>query len=126
MKAKSIIMQDKQTIDIIGGGISGLASAFYLHKMRKDVHIRVWEKDLTPGGLAGGFETDDFTIEKFYHHIFKRDVALQKLIADVGLEQDLEWRPAATGSYYFQQPYRLSSPIDLSNLTLYHFGIELD
>lgn len=101
------------TIDILGAGISGMATAYYLHKTRTDVHIRVWEKDELPGGLAGAFTTDDFTVEKFYHHMFKRDKALQDLIADVGLADELQWRPAATGSYYFKQPYRLSSPLDL-------------
>lgn len=106
-------MGKKQQVDIIGAGISGMATAFYLSRQRDDVHIRVWEKDKFPGGLAGAFETDDFSVEKFYHHIFKRDKGLQQLIADVGLADELSWRPAATGSYYFQQPYRLSAPLDL-------------
>lgn len=106
-------MGKKQQVDIVGGGISGMATAFYLSRLRNDVHIRVWEKDKYAGGLAGAFETDDFSVEKFYHHIFKRDKDLQALIADVGLAEELSWRPAATGSYYFQQPYRLSAPLDL-------------
>ena len=105
-------------IDIIGAGISGLSTAHYLSRafdaaQERKIELHVWEKDAAPGGLAGTFTTPDFTVEKFYHHIFKRDRDLQQLIADVGLGNEMVWRPAATGAYYFRQPYRLSSPLDL-------------
>jgi protoporphyrinogen oxidase len=103
----------RRRVDIIGAGISGLATAYYLSRSVDNVEIHVWEKDPLPGGLAGSFTTADFSVEKFYHHIFRRDVALQNLIAELGLHEDLVWRPAMTGAYYFQQPYRLSSPLDL-------------
>jgi protoporphyrinogen oxidase len=108
----------KRRVDVIGGGISGLATAWRLaHESETgtagDLEIHVWERDGTPGGLAGSFETDEFSVEKFYHHLFKADVALRELIAEVGLGEDLVWRPAKTGAYYFDQPYRLSSPLDL-------------
>lgn len=100
-------------IDIIGAGASGMACAWYLAQKRADLEIHVWDRDLHAGGLAGSFETEDFRVEKFYHHIFKRDEAIQQLIREVGLEHELVWKPAATGSYYFSQPYRLSSPLDV-------------
>jgi protoporphyrinogen oxidase len=102
-------------VDIVGAGISGLATAWYLDREANDgsLHLRVWERDRQPGGLAGSFTTPKFSVEKFYHHLFRRDVALQELIADVGLGEGLVWRPALTGAYYFNQPYRLSSPFDL-------------
>jgi len=103
----------KRTVDIIGAGISGLATAYYLSKTNK-FHVRVWEKDSFPGGLAGSFSfNDEFVVEKFYHHIFKGDKALLNLINELGLSEKVIWRPANTGSFYFNQPYRLSSPIDL-------------
>lgn len=106
-------MTRKVKIDIIGAGISGLSTAYFLNKLNKNLLIRVWEKDNGPGGLAGNFGTKSFSVEKFYHHIYKRDKALQNLISELGLGNDLKWRPALTGTYYFKQPFRLSSPIDL-------------
>jgi protoporphyrinogen oxidase len=103
----------KPIVDIVGAGISGLASAHFLARSNK-FHIRVWEKDSFPGGLAGSFNfNDEFVVEKFYHHIFKGDTALLDLIKTYGLHDKISWRPANTGSFYFNQPYRLSSPIDL-------------
>ncbi len=104
-------------IDIIGAGISGLTTAYYLAKHTREdsqqLEIHVWEKEMTPGGLAGTFQTENFVVEKFYHHFFKRDKALQTVIEEIGLGEKLVWRSADTGAYYFCQPYRLSSPQDL-------------
>jgi protoporphyrinogen oxidase len=106
-------MNNQRTVDIIGAGISGLSTAYYLDKLNKNLHIRIWEKDSGPGGLAGNFNTEDFSVEKFYHHFFKRDVAIQSLVNELGLEQYLKWNKATTGAYYFKQPYRISSPLDI-------------
>ena len=108
-------------IDIIGAGISGLTTAYYLARaLQQDsagnglrVTIHVWEKDATPGGLAGTFSTAHFTVEKFYHHIFLRDLALQELLAELGLASEVVWQPADTGAYYARTPYRLASPFDV-------------
>ncbi len=104
-------------IDIIGGGASGLASAWYLAKGLPSARLRVWEQAETPGGLAGSFRTEQFSVEKFYHHIFKRDTGIQQLIGEMGLADELVWRPAGTGAYYFQQPFRLSTPLDVLRFT---------
>ncbi len=63
-------MSKIKTIDIIGGGVSGMATAFYLSKT-KNVKIRVWESSDCVGGLASNFSTSTFEVEKYYHHIFK-------------------------------------------------------
>ncbi|MEM7655100.1 MAG: NAD(P)/FAD-dependent oxidoreductase [Bacteroidota bacterium] len=100
-------------IDIIGGGASGLACAHELSLADFPLEIHLWESESQLGGLAGSFETPHFRVEKFYHHIFKRDEAIQQLIREMDLESELVWQAAATGSYYFSQPYRLSAPLDL-------------
>ncbi|MDX1907495.1 MAG: FAD-dependent oxidoreductase [Bacteroidia bacterium] len=103
----------KSRADIIGAGPGGLAAAWRLSQLRPDLELHVWDRDTSPGGLAGSFETADFRVEKFYHHIFRRDTAIQALIAEMGLQDALQWRAAATGSYYLRQPYRLSTPLDV-------------
>lgn len=106
-------MNNQITVDIIGAGISGFATAYYLDKLNKNLHIRIWEKDGGAGGLAGNFKTERFTVEKFYHHFYRRDIAIQNLVKELGLGKYLKWGKATTGAYYFRQPYRISSPIDI-------------
>lgn len=102
------MIMTKKTIDIIGGGIGGLTTAFYLHRQRKDVCIRVWEREAEWGGLCGMFDGKGYRLEKFHHHLYRRDAALQQLVEDVGLPP-VEWKPAATGLYYYQQVYQLNT-----------------
>ncbi len=101
-----------KTVDVIGAGIGGLSAAHFLSQ-RKDLRVRVWEKEASPGGLAGNFLLDGAPVEKFYHHLFTGDGDLRALIDELGLGASLSWRPAKTGSYYFNRPFRLSSPLDL-------------
>ena len=77
----------KTQVDIIGAGISGLASAYFLAKSSLPLQLRVWDRDSVPGGLAGSFSSEFFTIEKFYHHLYRRDVALIQLIEDINLDK---------------------------------------
>lgn len=100
-------------LDIIGAGVSGLATAYFVARQRDDVEIHVHEASHHAGGLAGNFSADGVTLERFYHHLYRRDVALQELITELGMHDELVWRPASTGAYYFRRPYRLSSPLDL-------------
>ena len=103
-----------QRIDIIGAGIGGLATAWRLVQQSPvPVQLRIWDADSHVGGLAGTFSSEGLTAERFYHHLFRRDVHLIHLAQELGLGAALQWRPARTGAYYFRQPYSLSSPLDL-------------
>src|ERR1700731_3495541 len=86
---------------IVGGGFTGLAAALALTL-----------KDLSLGGLAGGFEVGDQRLEKFYHHWFVSDVHVTKLAKIIGKDDSIVTRPTRTGMYYAGQFYRLSSPAD--------------
>ena len=105
-------MSGKLKIHIIGAGISGLSVAYYLNKVNKDLEITLWEKSSDPGGLAGVFRSDNFCLEKFYHHIYRRDRGIQNLVADLNVGP-VVWKASNTGAYFLNKFYRLSSPIDL-------------
>src|ERR1700730_230805 len=93
---------------IVGGGFTGLAAALAL--TLKEHKVIVCEKDLSLGGLAGGFEVGDQRLEKFYHHWFVSDVHVTKLAKIIGKDDSIVTRPTRTGMYYAGQFYRLSSP----------------
>jgi protoporphyrinogen oxidase len=54
-------------IAIIGGGISGLASAY---ELMKDKHeVVVYESDADIGGIASSFDFKGEFIERYYHSV---------------------------------------------------------
>jgi protoporphyrinogen oxidase len=105
------VLDDKKTVLIIGGGFTGLTTAYYL--ARSGTRVTVLESDEELGGLAGSFTINGTRIEKFYHHWFTNDSAAMKLINDLGLQKNILIRPTRTGVYSGNRLFRLSSPLDL-------------
>lgn len=78
-------------VAVIGSGMFGLVCALRLSERGDSVTI--FERDTVPGGLAAGFQPVEHAdyLERFYHHIFKTDVHIRRLIDEVGLSDRLEW-----------------------------------
>lgn len=96
---------------VVGGGFSGLASAYALARAGKSVIVL--ERDAELGGLAGGFTVGNEVLEKFYHHWFNNDREIFQLIDELGARDNVLLRPTRTGMYYARQFFRLSTPLDL-------------
>lgn len=103
-----------KNIAIVGGGITGMAAADVLSRAGHSVTI--FERDATIGGLAGSFEVNGTYLEKFYHHLFTSDEAMEGLIRELGLGDDFAWQPTVT-SYYVNRIYRLTTPLDVLRFT---------
>ncbi len=101
----------KQTINIVGGGFTGLTMGYYLAKAGWAVNI--FEKDAEVGGLAGSFKVEGENLEKFYHHWFTNDLHIMDLIKELQCEDHIIIRPTRTGMYYSNNFFKLSSPLDL-------------
>lgn len=100
-----------KTINIVGGGFTGLTMAYHLSKAGWEVTL--FEKDETAGGLAGSFKVEGENLEKFYHHWFTSDKAIMDLITDLGKQDHIIVRPIRNGMYYANNFFKLSSPLDL-------------
>ena len=96
---------------IIGGGISGLASALALAE-RGD-RVTLFEGDDDLGGLATTFPWRDTHLERFYHCILPSDGALLARIRALGLEGELQWRETAMGFMYRRRIWPMNTPGDL-------------
>ncbi|WP_103257670.1 NAD(P)/FAD-dependent oxidoreductase [Tabrizicola aquatica] len=96
---------------IIGAGFTGLAAAFDL--ARQGVPVSVLEADAHVGGLAGAFDTKGERLDRFYHHWFTSDREIMRLVEELGLAADITLRATATGVWYNNSLFRLSSPLDL-------------
>jgi protoporphyrinogen oxidase len=101
----------RKEVAIIGGGISGLASAYYASQLGH--HVTVVETEDFLGGLGTTFPYRDGHLERFYHCILPNDDALIRLIRGVGLDAELLWRGTDMGFMYERKVYSMNTPMDL-------------
>lgn len=87
-----------QRVAVIGAGVMGLATAYYL--TRAGHRVTVYETDSVPGGMAAHFDFDGLSIERYYHFVCKSDQALFRLLGELGLADRLKWRDTRMGFYY--------------------------
>src|SRR5690242_9678978 len=96
---------------ILGGGALGLLAAYRLAQAGQAV--TVFEQEPIAGGLAAGFRIGDTWLEKFYHHIFRSDTTIIRIVEELGLGERLEWLRPRTVSLVGGQIQQLDSPWSL-------------
>ena len=91
---------------IIGGGMAGLATAYFLSQAGREVTIL--EKEEVLGGLARSFrvnlegergQKDDLWPERFYHFFLRRDKHIVALLEELGLGEEIIWQPLKFGIF---------------------------
>lgn len=100
-----------QKAAVIGGGISGLASALALSA--RGHHVTLFEAERGLGGLGTTFEWRDTHLERFYHCLLPDDHALLARVSELGLDGDLLWRETAMGFMYRRRIWPMNTPRDL-------------
>ncbi len=114
-------------IAVIGGGISGLAAAWYLHRGGRDVVLL--EKDETVGGCTRTIRQDGFLVEQGPFNVLVRDPSFEALLSD--LEDRIEIVEATAGARrrYLYQRGRLvpvpSSPVSLMTTKVISAGAKI-
>ncbi len=103
---------------ILGGGALGLGAAYRL--TRAGHSVMIFEQEPTAGGLAAGFRVDDTWLEKFYHHLFRTDTTIIKLIQELGLGDRLEWSHPRTVCLIDGKFQQLDSPLTLLQFSPLH------
>ena len=94
---------------VLGGGALGLTVALRL--LQAGERATVYEREPEAGGLAAGFRVDGAWLEKFYHHLFRSDKAMQRLIGELGLADRLVWPRPRTVVLWQGKTYLLDSPL---------------
>jgi protoporphyrinogen oxidase len=97
-------------ICVIGAGLSGLTAAY---KLSKDADVDVFERDSVLGGCLSSYRLNGSWIERYYHHCFAGDRNLLRLLDDLGLGKDLEWRSGSTGYLVEGTIYPLTTPVEI-------------
>lgn len=95
-------------VGIIGGGMMGLATAYFLSKAGHD--ITVLEKEGEIGGLSRSTEIGPgFRWDSYYHVILSTDEALMGFIEEIGLGQDIDFYETRTGFFTDGKLYSMSN-----------------
>jgi len=75
-------METKKRIAVIGGGISGIASAYFLNK--KGYRVEILESDSKIGGRAGSIQFHDKPIDIGGKNIGRRYTEFRKFVNEMG------------------------------------------
>ncbi|WP_342430196.1 protoporphyrinogen oxidase [Neobacillus sp. FSL H8-0543] len=85
--------EEKQMVVIIGGGITGMTTAFYLQKIiaekQMPIEIKLIEASHRLGGKMQTVVKDGFTIERGPDSFLARKVSMSNLAKEVGMEDQL-------------------------------------
>lgn len=100
-------------IAVIGGGIAGMSTAYYINKFIPNARVDIYEKGNDIGGLAGVMKVGDALVEKYYHHLFTHDKFYLDLAEELGLTNELIWKESKVGFYHSGTHYRFTTPMDL-------------
>ncbi len=98
-------------IVVIGGGLTGLVSAYFAS--RAGFEVVVLESSDKMGGLLATFKIGDTRLEKFYHHFFTHDTELIWLLAELGISDRLVFHNSTMGIFSRGKIYNLNGSLDL-------------
>lgn len=100
-----------EKLTIIGGGMTGLATAYIAAK--QGVKVTILEGSDKIGGLLNTFEIGGNQLEHYYHHFFTHDVELNWLLKDLGIEKQTFYKKTTMGFFRNGKIYDFNTPIDL-------------
>jgi protoporphyrinogen oxidase len=89
-------------IAVIGGGFTGLGTAFFLQKFLPKANIKIYESSNKVGGLASGFRLEgwEWSIEHFIHHWFETDCTVFDIAREIGLQNKLILKKTKSSCFY--------------------------
>jgi protoporphyrinogen oxidase len=102
-----------KTVDIVGGGILGLALGYDL--LQRGHGVRIWERSRDLGGLMGRTrfpELGGLEVDRYYHAILSSDRTLMQLFDELGLTSDLRMVSTRMGFYHSGALYPMTTPVD--------------
>lgn len=105
----------KRKFGIIGGGLTGLTTAYRLVNEGHDVTI--FEAGDFIGGLAAGFDLAGHRVEHAYHFLYKTDEYILALCDELGLTDELTYHKSSVSTYYGDKLYPFETPVDLIKFT---------
>jgi protoporphyrinogen oxidase len=101
---------------VVGAGAMGLAAAY--RALKNGHQVDLVEAAPEPGGMAGHFDFDGTSIERFYHFVCRSDYPTFALMEELGISDQLIWRPTSMGLFAGNKLYPWGDPISLLRFPL--------
>jgi protoporphyrinogen oxidase len=99
-------------IAVIGAGVAGLVAA---HRLTAAGHaVDVYERWPGLGGQAATLDVGGgHRLERYYHHLFTTDRHIAALYDELGMPDELEWRPSSVAMFARGRQWPFTTPGDL-------------
>jgi protoporphyrinogen oxidase len=103
-------------VAVLGAGVAGLVAGY---RLAQRGHVaEVYERWPGLGGQAATLDVGDgHLIERYYHHLFTSDRHIAELYDELGMPDELEWRPSSVGMFADGVAYPFTTPLDLLRFT---------
>jgi protoporphyrinogen oxidase len=101
---------------VIGAGVAGLAAG---HRLSQSGHVcDLYERWPGLGGQAATLDVGGGArLERYYHHLFMTDRYIQALCRQLGIPDELEWRPSSVAMFSGGRNHPFTTPLDLLRYT---------
>jgi protoporphyrinogen oxidase len=107
-------------VAVLGAGVAGLVAAYRLGEAGHNCDV--YERWPGLGGQAATLDVGGgHLLERYYHHLFTSDRHIAGLYDELGLPDELEWRPSSVAFFVDGRSRPFTTPLDLlrfSPLTL--------
>jgi protoporphyrinogen oxidase len=99
-------------VAVIGAGVAGLVAA---HRIAAAGHaVDVYERWPGLGGQAATIDVGGgHLLERYYHHLFTTDRHIARLYEELGMPDELEWRPSSVAMFAHGRQWPFTTPLDL-------------
>ena len=97
---------------MLGAGVAGLVCAYRLTQAGHTVDV--YERWPGLGGQAATLDVGGGDLlERYYHHLFTSDRHIIELYAELGMRDELEWKPSSMAFFLDGRQWAFTTPLDL-------------
>ncbi len=112
-------------VAIVGGGLAGISTAYYLLKIGLK-NITIFESKNSLKGLISSHKVyEGLTIENFYHHLFTTDNYILETMKELKLNKKINFKKVLTSHLIDNKIYDLGSIKDILLTKLFGFKDKL-
>jgi protoporphyrinogen oxidase len=99
-------------VAVLGAGVAGLVCAY---RLSQEGHVcDVYERWPGLGGQAATLDVGGGELlERYYHHLFTSDRHIVELYDELGMPDELQWKPSSMAFFLDGRQWAFTTPLDL-------------